>query len=377
MTDSVAILSPGERLTDEFGNLVANGQLRFFASGTTDPLEVFADRDLSTSLGYVVDLNAGGHPITPGQHMTLVYTSAESYRVQLLAQDATTVWDFDNVRGALNTTPFSAQQAIPKYAITAAGTDITITSNQVGTLFRIDSSGGDRQVTLPNAVLVTAGVPIGIQHAGAGNTVTYSTVASQTIAIPGATPESVTLTGNGETHWIVSDGANWKLIDKIPPATPDQVILDTTVSEAVATVDITIPAGVTGFRVVGTGLSCSTTGNLTISISDDAGSTFETVNGRYLRDNANTVTGADIAAVSVPLVFSTTAASTDVNFDAEIKLTDLTSAKKSISGHGSSANDNQAVNVQGESVACNAINLVRIAFSAGNIDAGRIICQRL
>jgi len=379
MTDSVAIFSPGQRVTDEFNALVSNGQLRFFSAGTSDPLVVYSHPDLGDaySLGSIVDLNAGAYPITAGQHLTLVYTGAETYRVQCRDSDGNTVWDFDHVRGALDTSPFSATQAIPKYGISTSGSDITISASQVGTLYRIDSSGGDRQITLPNAVNAAVGVPIGIQHAGSGNTVTYSTVASQTIAIPGSTPESVSLSGNGETHWIVSDGANWKLVFQVPPATPDQIIEDTTISDAVAAVDITIPAGVTGFRLIGTGLSCSTSANLTFSISDDGGDTFETINGRYFRDNSNSVSGADVSTSAPAVLIGSAAATTDVNFEAEVRLTDLASAKKSISAHGSSVTDNQAINLKAESVACNAINLVRVAFSTGNIDAGRVICQRL
>jgi hypothetical protein len=379
MTDAVAIFDPGWRALDEFGAIVAGGQLRFYAAGTSDSLEVFSDKDLSQSLGAVVDLNSGGHPITSGQHRTLVYVGAVSYRVQLRDASAVTVWDHDDVQGALNTSPFGATLATPRYVMQATGNDVTITADQVGSLWQVDSSGGDRQVTLPNAVDVAVGVPIGIKHAGAGNTVTYSAVASQTISIPGVSPEpeSVTLTGNGATHWIVSDGANWKLIDEVRPAAADQIIGDVTVSVAVANVEFTIPAGVTGFRVLGTGLSCSTTGNLNVSISDDAGSSFETITGRFMRDNANTVSGADLATSTPSVVVASVAASTDVNFELEVKLADLAAAKKPVVGHGSSANDNQAVWFQAESASCDAINLVRIAFSTGNIDAGRIICQRL
>lgn len=377
MIDAISVFPPGWRATDEFAAVVSGGKLEFYAAGTSNPLEVFSNQELTTSLGTIVDLSAGGYPITPGQHRTLIYLGPASYLVVLKDAAGATVWSHDDVRGALDTSPFGATRATPKYAIAASGVDITITADQVGTLFRVDSSGGNRNATLPNAVTAEVGVPIGIQHAGSGNTVTIATVASQVVFIQGDETESVVLTGNGETIFIASNGADWVMVGKIPPAAADQVISDVTVSVAVASIDIEIPAGVTGIRLIGTGLSCSTTANLYFAISDDAGLSFEIINARYFRDNANTVTGADSTINAPVVVFATTAAASDVNFMAEILLADLAAAKKSIAAHGSSANDNQAVALEGESVSCDAINLVRVAFSTGNVDAGRVICQRI
>lgn len=377
MTDSISIFPPGWRATDEFGEIVAGGELHVFTAGTTSPIEVFADQMLAVSLGVIVDLNAGGYPITSGGARTLVYTGAVAYRIVLKDAGNVTVWDHDHVRGALDTSLFDAQRATPQFTMRTTGSDVTILRSEVGSIFNVDCSGGNRQVTLPSAVEVEPGVPLKIRHAGSANNVIYSSVAGQTISIPGSTPTSITLLGNGETDEIESDGANWRLTGKVPRSAGSEEIGSTEVSVAVAAVDFIIPSGVSGFRVVGTGLSCSTTGDLVFSISDDGGASFETISGRIIRDNAGTVAGDDVETSSLRLVISTTASSVRANFAADVLLADKTAAKKVVRAQGASDSDNYSTVSIGESAVCGAINLVRIAFSAGNIDAGRIICQRL
>lgn len=74
------------------------------------------------------------------------------------------------------------------------------------------SSGASFIITLPTAVSV-AGQQIGIQHAGTSLTQVYTlnTTSSQTIG--GIASGSYALYTNGETLVLVSDGANWQILN--------------------------------------------------------------------------------------------------------------------------------------------------------------------
>lgn len=376
MADAVAVLDPGWRAENDNGVIIAGGTLKFFDAGTTAEKTVYSDEGLSSSLGTTVQLNSGGYPITSGNVKTLIYVGSSPYKIRLVDEDDVTVWEHDNVRGALDTAPFDATFAKPEFGMNTGGVDIVILASEVGELFEIDCSGGDRSVTLPNATQARAGVPIQIRHIGSQNKVTVATVVGQTISIPGSTPQSVDLTANGELIEIVSDGVGWKLTGKVDPSAGNEIIQDTTVSVAVSSIAITIPTGVRNARVTGTGLSCSTTGNLNFRISDTAGSDFEQITGRQTRDNANTVAGSDIDATTASVIQSTTAAIVNGNFVIDVFNVDKDAAKKNVRAAGASAGDNQANSIVAETASCDRVNQIVILFSAGDIDAGRVICER-
>lgn len=376
MTDSVSVIGPGWRGQDDNGTIIAGGVLKFFDAGTTNEKTVYSDADLSTSLGTEVSLNSGGYPITSGNSKTLIYVGTAPYKIRLVDEDDVTVWEHDNVEGALDTTPFDATFAKPQFDMNTTGGDFVILASEVGELFDADCSGGDLSVTLPNATQASPGVPILVRHAGSQNIVTVSTVVGQTISIPGSTPQSIDLEANGETVWLTSNGVGWELIAKVDPEAGNEIIQDTTISVAASSIAITIPTGVRNFRVTGTGLSCSTTGNLNFRLSDTGGSDFEQITGRQIRDNANTVAGSDLDSTTASLIFSTTAAVVNGNFIIEVFNIDNAAAKKAVRGAGASAGDNQANTIIAETASCEIINQVVILFSAGDIDAGRVICER-
>jgi hypothetical protein len=376
MADAVAVLDPGWRAENDNGEIIAGGILKFFDAGTTAEKTVYADEDLTVSLGTEVQLNSGGYPITSGNVKTLIYVGSSPYKIRLVDDEDVTVWEHDDVRGALDTAPFDATFAKPEFGMNATGADFVILASEVGELFDADCSGGDLSVTLPNATQARPGVPVGVRHAGSQNNVTTATVVGQTIAIPGSTPQSITLTANGETIWLVSNGVGWELIGKVDPSAGDEIIQDTTVSVAVSSIAITIPTGVRNFRISGTGFSCSTTGNLNFRLSDTAGADFETITGRQMRDNANTVAGSDIDSSTASTILSTTAAVTNGNFVIEVFNVDKLAAKKNVRAFGASAGDNQANTIVAETASCDRIDQFVVLFSAGDIDAGRVICER-
>jgi len=209
---ALPIFSPGWRALDDNRNFVASGKLQFF-DALDDPLEVFSNAALSTSLGVEVNLNPAAYPITSGNAKTLIYTDADTLRVVCLNDEDVEVWEHEGVAGSLDLAPFDATLATPQYAIGSSGTNVVVVAGDAGKLFSIDCSGGNRTATLPLAADVEPGVPFGFQHIGSGNTVTINAVGSDEIVTPGdLVAVSVTISVKGELVWLASDGVNWKLI---------------------------------------------------------------------------------------------------------------------------------------------------------------------
>lgn len=106
MADSTKVFPPGFRAEDDNGIIIAGGTIEFFDAGTTNPMTVYSDKDLLTSLGTTVDLNAGGYPVSSGGTRVIVYAGTDAYRIRLKDDDDVVVWEHDNVQGALDTGDF-------------------------------------------------------------------------------------------------------------------------------------------------------------------------------------------------------------------------------------------------------------------------------
>jgi hypothetical protein len=106
MADSTKVFTPGWRAEDDNGIIIAGGTIEFFDAGTTNPMTVYSDKDLLTSLGTTVDLNAGGYPVSSGGTRVIVYAGTDAYRIRLKDDDDVVVWEHDNVQGALDTGGF-------------------------------------------------------------------------------------------------------------------------------------------------------------------------------------------------------------------------------------------------------------------------------
>src|SRR5437762_509910 len=76
---------------------------KFYAAGTTTPLEVYSDRTRSTSLGVSVELDALGEPGSD------VFLQNLPYKVVLEDEDGNAIWTADYVYGANYSTVAQAQ----------------------------------------------------------------------------------------------------------------------------------------------------------------------------------------------------------------------------------------------------------------------------
>ncbi len=218
MTDAISVIGPGWRATDTSGNLITDGILAFFDAGTSNERTVYSDSSLSTSLGTTVDCNSAGYPVTSGNARTLIYTGSTAYKVRLTSVLAGgTVWEHDNVLGALDTTNFLTEAAVADQSVVNVSVSRSITSADKGKLINMNCSGGVLTATMADAATLGDGFFVGIRHSGTANQVKITGDGTDTFAISGATPTGFALTGLGHSVWIVCDGANFKVHSECPP----------------------------------------------------------------------------------------------------------------------------------------------------------------
>ena len=231
MADAIAVLPPLWRALDANGAPYSGAKLKFYDSGTTTPKTVYSDSGLLTALGATVYCDAGGCPVTTegGSTKTKIYTGIAAYKVIITDSADVTIATYDAIKGALDTSTFSITSAAPEFPVVAkATTTWSVDVAAPGTLYNANPTGGSQVVTFPSAVTAGDNFVFGIRHNGQGstNTVTYQTVAGQTIKEGGgAAAISGTLTGYSETKWFVSDGADWTVAQYVPPLLKSAVIL--------------------------------------------------------------------------------------------------------------------------------------------------------
>ena len=108
MTDSVFVLPPGERVTDDStGAPVPGGTLYFYDELTTTPKTVYADSDLLIELGTSVVTDALGYPTSDGTTRTLIYVGTSRYKIVIKDDADNTIVTHDSLPGA----PVSASAA--------------------------------------------------------------------------------------------------------------------------------------------------------------------------------------------------------------------------------------------------------------------------
>ena len=73
MTDSTYVFPPGERITDDStGAPISGATIYFYDAQTTNPKTVYADADLTASLGTSVVTDSQGYPTTNGITRTIL-----------------------------------------------------------------------------------------------------------------------------------------------------------------------------------------------------------------------------------------------------------------------------------------------------------------
>lgn len=219
MTDSVAVFPPGFRLTDTEGVPYAGAVVKFFDAGTSTPKTVYADEDLSVSLGTQVVTDAYGYPTSNGSTRTLIFLGTASYKVTAETSAAVTIWSHDECKGAAaGATSGGGSSGEYLTTVSTKSLDYTVLDADQDTVFLTNCSSTDVVYTLPSAVTVGAGWRCRIEHAGSANQARLESVSSQTIR-RGSTSygEAFAMSYAGEGVTLVSDGGNWVLVEYSPP----------------------------------------------------------------------------------------------------------------------------------------------------------------
>lgn len=207
MTDSIRVFDPGFRVTNTSGEPVSGAKCKFYNAGGLVARTVYSDSGLSVSLGSTVTCNASGAPAASGGAgaQVLVYTGTTAYKVVITDSSDNTLFEFDNLSGALDTSSFDADTALPRAPVEIKSTDYTVVDGDRGKVFNVDSTGGDVDVTLPSAVTVGDNWRVTFRHTGTANSVILAAAGGQTVN--GAS--SLTLSYQYESVTLVSDGANF------------------------------------------------------------------------------------------------------------------------------------------------------------------------
>ena len=102
MADAVAVFTPGQRLIDTSGVPFSSCEVTFCEAGTTTPKLVYADADLTVSLGSTIYTDSAGYPVTAygSSTKTLVYTDTSAYKITI-SSNSITIAEHDNVKGAV------------------------------------------------------------------------------------------------------------------------------------------------------------------------------------------------------------------------------------------------------------------------------------
>ena len=219
--DSLPVLSILDRVTDADGLPVPGAVLYFYEAGTTTPLTVYSDAELTVSLGTSVTCDSGGYPTSDGSTAVSIFVGTTDWKLIVKDSDDATIPSLtrDNMPGA-DPTVTASDIALPETPVVSRTSTYTILTTDQGKLINADPTGGSFAITLPSAVTVGDGWRVGVRHNGAStsNVVTVRTAGGQTIGAPGqTTATALSMTGLGQTYWFVSDGAGWS-IDSDAPA---------------------------------------------------------------------------------------------------------------------------------------------------------------
>src|SRR5690606_27059391 len=118
-----------------------------------------------------VTCNAAGVPTASGGSggQVLVYTGTSPYKLVIKDQDGNTLFEDDNIPGALDTSSFAQDTAVPRTPVLLKDTDYVILATDRGAVVNTDSTGGTVTHTLPSAVTVGDSWRVTVRHIGAAH----------------------------------------------------------------------------------------------------------------------------------------------------------------------------------------------------------------
>lgn len=100
MADSTTVFPPGFRLEDSSGVPISGAVISFFFAGTSNPLTVYADAGLSTSLGTSVTCDSGGRPTSDGVTPVDIFVGTAAYDIVIKDSGGATIESKSSRNGA-------------------------------------------------------------------------------------------------------------------------------------------------------------------------------------------------------------------------------------------------------------------------------------
>ena len=228
MVDAVQIFPPGFRATDANGDPITDGILHFFDSGTSNPKTVYSAADLSapSALGTTVGCNSAGIPVTSGNIPTMIYTGSAPYKIRLASVIlGGTVWEFDGVKGALDTSAFLTSAFTPSKTAVNIAANYNVGVVDKGKFLKVNVSGADVAVTFDTAANLGNGFWIGISLSVGINKVRIASGAADNFKLNGGTTTNFVLTRPGQTIYVVCDGVDFYVDGQVPSFIADAGIV--------------------------------------------------------------------------------------------------------------------------------------------------------
>lgn len=308
-----------EQMFDTNGDPLSSGTLEFYESGTSTPLAVYSDADLSVSAGTTVTLNAAGFPQVSGSEVTL-FLLPQVYRIVVKNSAGTTLRTVDGIY-ALSTASSSnldISDAVAGEAL-SAGEAIYCADSSGGTAgrwYRMDADNTYSSTTAGKTGFATAAASSGatftVRIAGkitglSGLTAGEKYYASATAgALTATPPTNARYLGEADTTTsLVIDGGAGALV--LPDSDGTHSLVIKTTSDLTADRLLTFVTGDAN-RTVTLGSDVTTTGAGTLTVASGATNRTVTLVGDV---TLNSTSG--MPRVSTTTVFETAARFTETN----------------------------------------------------------------
>jgi Protein of unknown function (DUF2793) len=219
MPDNIQILKPGQRMTDANGDPYSGAVLEFYAAGTSTPLTVYSDYDLSTALGTSLTCDSGGYPTSDGNAKVQVYTGSSPYKVVLKDSGGSTIWSHDNIIGALDTSSYLTDSDVtPDFPVVNTSSNLTPAAADQSKRYNIDCSGGNKSVTHGNAADLGDGWSARYRHDGTANQILITGTSSELFKVAArAGVTAFALTRRGQEVEVSCDGVGFDVAEVSPP----------------------------------------------------------------------------------------------------------------------------------------------------------------
>ena len=200
MADNLLLPITLERILDSDGNPVSGAKVNVYDAGTTNFKSVFTDNDLTV---------AGANPIIADSagYVSAHFIGTGDYKLVITDSSDVTIKTEDNLTGALDTSSFSNDTALPTTPIVVKSSNYTVLTTDRSKVIHADATGGNITITLLDATTAGDNFRITVKHIGSANEVSVATTGGDTL--DGSS--SFLLDAQYESITCVSDGANWSI----------------------------------------------------------------------------------------------------------------------------------------------------------------------